>query len=181
MIVYVDLDEVIADFVGAALRLHGWELEEFLRLHTLGEWGMAPTMGISNNQFWRPINLMGERFWKNLDTLPWAHNVVDTLKELEVEWYVVTTPSNDPGSYSGKVHWIQGFFGSNFDNFFLTKHKSKLANPDSVLIDDKPGNVSSFTEAGGQGILFPTWGNCLHELRADPVSYVEKELKKLCT
>lgn len=96
------------------------------------------------------------------------------------DWYVVSAPSRSAESYSGKARWLKAFFGNRFDRFALTAHKHLLANPNTILIDDREQNVTRFLAAGGVGIMFPCRYNSYHEV-TDPVSHIQSVLELLCT
>lgn len=179
MRILVDMDEVIADFRSAAIRLHGRNPEEIaLRNIELETWDLTAPLGISHEEFWRPIDEAGEAFWEGLEKLPWANDLIELLNSITEEWYIVTSPSQHPSCYSGKAKWLQREFGPRFSHWFPCTHKQLLAH-NSVLIDDREANIRKFQEAGGLGILFPSSGNYLHAMRDSPLYYVEKHLTQL--
>ena len=68
---------------------------------------------------------------------------------------ILSAPTkHDVRSFSGKMHWIQ----QNLDMdthwvFTKAKHKSLIAEPGRILIDDFEPNIRKWKEAGGLGIL----------------------------
>lgn len=188
MLVCFDMDEVLTDFIGAAAKLHEITREELEEVRVPGEWSIEKPIGIikndpqfDTNDFWNPIHEAGEDFWYYLNKLPWFSDV-KKLMELctkNGDFRIVTSPSKHPCSYSGKVRWLKNQFGFGFDKFHITPHKEDLADPHTILIDDRQDNINRFREAGGQGILFPGPGNSLYEYANNPVPYVRQQLKEL--
>lgn len=172
--VLVDMDEVLVDFTGGALRVHGVEREKFQRGRRLGEWDVTKHLGMTHEEFWRPLTELGEIFWMGLQPLPWARALVEVLQEYD--WYIVSSPAWEPSSVSGKVRWLRRFFGHDFDSYVLTQHKELLANSSTLLIDDRTTTIDRFRDAGGVVILFPSLGNALHRMADEPVTYVKELL-----
>jgi len=180
MRILLDMDEVITDFTQGALILHGFSVEDLEKVRTPGSWDINTPLGLTPGQFWRPINEAGEQFWTDLEPLPWAHEVVDIVESLfPEEWYIASSPSWQIDSRTGKIKWLQNFFGKQFDRFVLTPHKHLMAHSGSVLIDDRDYNVEKFREAGGHSIVFPTRGNSLHLKSQDPMTHLITELETL--
>ncbi len=174
--ILLDMDEVICDWERGALAIHGWTQEAYERIRLAGRWDMTKPLGLTLDEFWQPIHDAGEQFWIDLKPLPWAHKVVDLVKSVTDDWFVISTPSREPSSYAGKIIWLRHFFGSRFDKFELTTRKHLFAQSGVVLIDDKEQNINEFRAAGGQGILFPTRGNAHYAISKDPVNYLALSL-----
>ncbi len=160
MRILLDMDGVMIDFVSAACKAFGAkpDSERMKEGFERGEWNINKLFDppVSNNQFWKEINEIGESFWTNMMPLPWLTKLIHLVEEYAGEdWYIVTSPSKHPSSYSGKVWWLKERFGQDFDRIVLTKHKHLLANRDTVLIDDKESTISKFRECNGEAILFP--------------------------
>lgn len=168
----LDMDEVLTDFTGGALAAHGWTRARLESVRPAGYWDMATLMGMTTEEFWAPINRMGERFWVELVALPWVDAAVQLADEISQEWYVVSSPSWEPGCYSGKARWLKRYFGRRFDRFFLTPHKHVFADQRTLLIDDSPRNVDRFRRAGGKALLFPSLGNSLFYWANRPVEHI---------
>lgn len=188
----LDMDEVLTDFVGGVCRLWGVTKPALEAVWPVGTWGMvAPLQALTSfsqektpagweRDFWLRIEAC-PGFWEDLETLPWAGQVLDLVESsVGDNWRIVTAPSNDVDCYTQKVRWLKRTFGAQFYRFHVTPHKHDLAKPGVVLIDDRESNLASFTADTGAGaVLFPTYHNALHALRADPVAYVRAELDRL--
>ena len=172
IIIYLDMDEVLVDFVGGACAAHGWTREQFEKVRTPGVWSMPEFMGLSLDEFWEPIHAAGENFWFDLNPTPWCKEVIELAEEYSKEWHIVTAPSRCETSYTGKVRWLKSYFGPQFNNFVITPHKHILAQEHTWLIDDREKNVESFCEDGGNALCFPNLGNNLHAYHNDPVGHL---------
>lgn len=185
MILLLDMDEVLVDFVGGACKVHGVCRSHMEHYRVSGTWditdalGRAKTAGmsgLSNTQFWNPIHDAGVEFWENLEKLPWFEDVISWAESRFSEWYVVSAPSKETNSYTGKVNWLKRELGRDFDRLFITPHKELLAARDRLLLDDRMSNLDSFKQQGGEAMLFPTRGGPLYSLSHDPMSYLNQYL-----
>lgn len=184
MAIILDMDEVICDFTGGALGLHGYSWADFEpggRLASwCGAWGLDAILGLSEEAFWQPINNAGQEFWQSLDLLPWTNELLDMLEPCD--WFIATSPAKHVSSHIGKVLWLEEHLPQHRDRAFIARHKHKLAhqgNVLNVLIDDRPQNIATFQQHGGYGILFPSYCNCLYLQRKDPLRYVAQQLEIL--
>jgi len=176
----VDMDDVLVDFRSGACALHS-RIREGIDAACIstGIWRMAGQMGLSDDEFWKPINEAGEAFWVGLKKLPWYSVLMEVVLSVADEYHIVTSPSQCPGSYSGKVKWLNNLYGLGYSNRHLipTPNKHLFANiPGVVLIDDREETILKFGAKGGKGILFPSCGNRLHSLRHNPVQYVVEQI-----
>lgn len=179
MTILLDLDEVLADFVGGALRVHGWTRERLETVWRPGTWSIVEPMGLTPEAFWEPINAMGDAFWLGLQPLPWAIDVVRIVDSVVDNWYIITSPGHHVSGYTGKIRWLRRFFGMTFERFVITQHKTLLARAGTLLIDDREDTVKAFEAAGGQGLLFPSRHNTLYRWADDPAKYLSGVLRKM--
>lgn len=183
MRIFLDVDDVLADFTGAACRLHGVSRADLESARVPGTWSIVETLAqirqqpMTQEDFWHPIHVQGAEFWANLEILPWMDALVKTVRAATDDWHLVTAPSTCSTSYNGKIRWIRRHFGSQFDRFSIHPHKHLYAQPGSVLIDDRESTVERFRQHGGVGIVFPSTGNSLYSEAANPVSYVRRQLE----
>jgi len=177
MMILLDMDEVLADFVGGALRVHGWNWERLLERKEPGAWSILEPMGLNARQFWEPINRLGAEFWERLEPTPWFWSVVKLVENQGVPWLIVSAPSMHPECVAGKIRWLRRYFGETFDRYVFTPHKTALARPDNVLIDDRESTIIGFRRAGGKAILFPCSQNRLYT--HDPIRYLKQRLSEV--
>ncbi len=172
MRILVDMDEVLADFAGSAAAVHGWTYDHLLDTKPKGQWDMIEPMGLTPDEFWEPIHKLGEKFWVDLKMHPWVTDLIHLVMSVTDDWYVVSCPSQSLAAYTGKIKWLRGIFGQDFNRFIITSHKHLLAQENVVLVDDREATVKKFIVAGGKGVVFPSPHNHLYELD-NPVKYVK--------
>jgi hypothetical protein len=151
--IYLDMDGVLCDFVGAALRIH--KRLDALDHWPAGEWDIAKVLGISTDEFWAPIDHHAEHFWAGLEPYPWLNNLVNLLESTGAPITIASSPSYDPYSAAGKLMWLKKHLPQFKRRYLLGGEKHLLARPNAVLIDDNDQGVYQFHTAGGWGITFP--------------------------
>ena len=180
--IFLDVDEVLADWSGAALRLFGLEAEPFLArwfAEAPEQWNLfgAPGFPHAPDEAWRIIDAAGARFWAEIEPRPWAHDLLAACREL-APTLLLTRPSEHPSSAMGKLEWMQAQFGGRaFHDYLIGPPKYALAQPGAILIDDHPANCAAFVEHGGEAIVFPAVGNHRRAHRDDPLALVLPELR----
>lgn len=181
--VYVDMDDVLRDFIGAAIACHGISKDELLALRSPGVWGLARTLGLSEEDFWAPINAKGASYWADLIEHSWANDLLYALKfTMGYPVTILSSPgSRTSGEYLGKIMWSKKRFGPLYSELSIYHNKFELAKPGRVLIDDSEQNVYKFNTEGGHGILFPCayGGNHLSSIGDNPLPHVFHELERI--
>lgn len=185
--IFLDMDEVLADFVGSACRLWGVTESQLLTHWEPGRWDM--TLPLSKmlgrkrqmpcEEFFSVISSRGQTWWEALPALPWALALIELIDEYDYEWKVVSTPSPCQHCVPGKQAWLRQRLGSHFNRYTFTADKPALAKKGIILIDDRQDTVEKFIAAGGLGIVFPRHHNCNYQYKSDPVSYVKQQLREL--
>ena len=180
MRILVDMDEVLADFVGGALRIHGWTRSRLEQVWSPGTWSIVELMGLTKEEFWAPIEQAGEGFWRCLGELPWMVDLVAWVCSQTNDWYIVTSPSHCLGAYVGKFYWLADRLGKQeaHKRFIPTPDKHLLAKEDVYLIDDREETVRKFSRAGGIGVVFPSRHNRLYSKAQDSVGYLKQLFKE---
>lgn len=183
MRILLDLDEVLCDFIGGACRAFNVDAEEINRRCINSPWGsLIPAIGqlkgfnLTEEFFYAVIHQQGEKFWEELEPLPWFQQVIELADDYSDDWHIISAPSKYPTSYGGKVKWLKKYFGEDFDRFALTPHKSIFAKKGILLIDDRESNITDFIAAGGDGLVFPRHHNSLHMLKDNPVGHLRRML-----
>jgi 5'(3')-deoxyribonucleotidase len=164
---FVDMDGVLVDFVGGALRRHNREVENW----PAGEFNMAKVLAMPKRQFWDGLGRA--EFWATLEATPEAHELIALLEAEFGSWElcILSSPTRDPQCAAGKVEWLQRCLPEYQRRFLIGPEKRFCAGPECLLIDDADHNVDRFREAGGCAILFPRPWNRLHSI-TDPLAHV---------
>ena len=171
--IYLDMDGVCVDFIGAAMKTQGYDADQMLtgwRNEHPGSLYPEPMMDKTATEFFTHSNLQTSEFWSGLIAYSWFDHLYEELGRLGHVVFL-TAPTGAPGCVSGKLEWLIGRFGSDFTDFIFTRHKDRLAHPDAYLVDDMPFNIEPFIARKGVGVLFPQIWNELAHIE-DPVRHV---------
>jgi len=172
MIVFLDLDGVLANFDKAA----------------------CPILNVSyppSDWHWDKGILDGFRkvdekcnidFWINLD---WMLDGKEILQVVESYFepkniYLLTAPMLNPGSGTGKMLWVKNHLPQYYEQLIITRApKHLLAKPDTLLIDDKDENVEGFWDAGGKAILVPRHWNRFYAVANSAVKSIKTDFEAI--
>lgn len=168
--IFLDMDGVCADFVKAACAAHGKDDSE------VDCWNFFEKWGITEDEFWEPVNAGGREFWANLEPYPWFDELVSMVKDADKNFYVLTKPSRQASCLAGKLDWIHKHFGDKCRNYIFAPNKSPLAAPKRLLIDDSDDNVKGFRKHGGVAYLFPQPWNASRHSASDDFSWLRETL-----
>jgi 5'(3')-deoxyribonucleotidase len=154
---FLDLDGVLADFVGGICRVFDITREQLYERWPEGDWSVYKALQISEDQFWTDIDAWGIRFWRELQPLSDYRQILETVEERfgAKNVAILTSPPRNPLAVAGKVEWIQTHLPDYRRRFFVGPDKQLLAHANAVLVDDYDENIRKFREAGGQAVLCP--------------------------
>jgi 5'(3')-deoxyribonucleotidase len=175
--ILLDMDGVLADFVGGICRAHD-RSNPFDDPANRGRYEMTDIWGISATQFWKPAD---EEFWANLEPTPEASEVV----RLAVETVgidnvcILSSPRSDPHCIPGKIRWIKRHFPELDRRYLFGPRKEFCAGLGRTLIDDYDVNVTGFYNAGGRALLFPRPWNSLGATGMKPAEFLERMVTNL--
>lgn len=182
---YFDMDGVLCDWFGSASRLHGRtpeEIEVLKQTWPEGETHSENVLGIPTADFWRELQKDGHHFWANLIELDGAREIWDHAGNLGAIRRILSCPSIDPFSMSGKGEWMQRFTNDKwFRDVHLTPHKHECADIGRILIDDHEKNVDDFIAAGGLAILYPQPWNRNRAKSKEAVHFVLSEMTAMAS
>jgi hypothetical protein len=155
MIIYLDMDDVVADWLVYA--------QDFLQLR----WDDRTGERIPQAD-WDKLK-EDYRFYSKLPLKPGAHALVqrcrDAVSNGQADGLAFLTAL--PHDYSGqwasydKVFWAHKHF-EGIPVFFgpFSYDKYRHCKPGDILIDDRHSNCSEWIAAGGRSHIYTTWENC---------------------
>lgn len=170
--IFLDLDGVLANFTDGACKVHG-------RLgYCVKKWDWYSDWGYSDDDFWRPIEELGEDFYsKWVKPFPWNNDILRLVRS-HGEFVIATANPLHPGLASSKTRWINEHIRGPVD-VMMGNRKDLFSAPGRILIDDSDDNISRWRESGGDGILFPQPWNENRILVGERVQVVREQLEVL--
>ena len=149
MIIYIDMDGVLADFFGGlAKRCHVAHWKDIMDIQSILE------------------ELRGTTFFNELEVFDSTHELIDTVRTIASksgnEWGICSSPlrGDRDNSTFWKRNWLdtQGYMPK-VKNLVFTMRKEKYAinsidGTGNILIDDKPDNINRWETKGGIGLLY---------------------------
>jgi 5'(3')-deoxyribonucleotidase len=158
--IYLDVDGVIADFVGGAMKVHGVHIppKEI-------KWNFFLDMGFQHENdpaFWGPLNNV--EFWENLEPLDDGMELAKWLLKEHGDHVTLCTAANRPEAAEGRRRWVNKYFPELFEGIIFSRQKWRMAGKDKLLIDDNDDNIEAFYNKKGHTITIPRPWNKLRDL-----------------
>jgi len=156
--VLLDVDGVVADFVGLYLDLVISTVNplgrQFNREAAQRRWDVGESLGLTENEKAKTEAKIGNPgtalFMKVLS------GAVDAVAKLEqlVDVYFVTSPWDSSGTWMhDRAHWLERYFGTTGKNVIHTRHKHVCTG--GYFVDDKVENVNKWGDHNvGRAILW---------------------------
>lgn len=178
MYIFLDMDGVLADFVGGAMQAHGLP-DPYADKKNWGTFELEKCWGITVKDFWRGLDFRG--FWSGLEKTPEADYIVKTACDIAGQENVclLTSPSENPYCIPEKKAWVQKYFPHLQKQMLFGSAKRFLAGPDRILVDDYDVNVDNFKKANGHAILVPRLWNRRYTDIDETRSRVQTDLMSL--
>ena len=151
--IYLDMDGVICDWDNA--------------FHKISDLNIDDKSPENQAKIWAVINVQPENYWSNIEWTADGKELWNYLKPYNVK--ICSKPARGEGCRIGKNAWCEKHLGSQVP-VILTADKEKWATPTSILIDDRPNNISKWIAAGGIGIL--------HKNTKDTIKQIENILER---
>ena len=155
---YIDLDDVVADWVTEAFTYLNQTYESGYRIPA-ADWDRL---------------VQHKRFYKDLALLPGAKELVDWAKQytqkhnMHLAFLTAIPCDNDvPYAIYDKVRWADKHFPGIpvfFGPYSFDKHMHCSLN--DVLIDDRTSNCLEWRQAGGIAHQYTDWENCKKWIRS---------------
>jgi len=145
MIVFIDMDGVIVDFVGGLEEWYNIDLSHHDQFNFDYE-----KIGMTADEFWGGLT---DKFWVDLPFTPWAYELLQYLKQYKP--ILLSSPARY--NAGGKQKWIARNLPEYFHShrYILGHRKWAAAGPGKILIDDHDKNCLEWAEHGGWPVLFP--------------------------
>lgn len=149
--IYCDMDGVLTDF--------DKRFEEISN-------GISPkkyTLIHGEDKFWDLIKNAREEFWSEME---WMPDGIELWNYIEIyEPKILSAPSRERESRTGKQYWVNTRIPG-FDLILRNaEEKQQFANPNSILIDDRPSNIEQWRNKGGIGILHTSTSSTIKQLK----------------
>ena len=173
--ILIDLDGVLADFHGSSLKLLG----SSLTVHDLnGETWLPDKLGITEDEFWRRIDVDAERFWTGMPLLDDAHAIIEAATAaVGIDNIgICSSPSRNPLCVAYKVQWVREHFPQLYRRVVITASKHFCANPKTLLIDDWEKN-QHFEDHDGHFFLIPRPWNTRHAEAGQAIDVLHERLR----
>lgn len=148
--ILIDADDVLADFMGAALKLINDTLGADYQRHQIDKWDIFDALGIPEQQFILDDAVINNRFCANIEPIPGAREMVDRLQHAFGNVYVVTSPYDAPNWMNERQKWLEEHMGVPLDFQLHARAKHTVAG--CVLIDDKPQNLEAWSAHWPEGL-----------------------------
>ena len=171
----LDMDGVIADYVGATCRAHGL-ITPYGDVNCFGIFEMEKCWGMTEEKFWEPLATFD--FWAKMPKTPEADEIVDLLiQKFSVENIcILTNPSSYDGCIGAKKAWILENYPQFEKQMLFGASKHFLAGPGRFLVDDRTKNIQAFDGFGGIGITVPRPWNHRYAQRHNVVREIQSQL-----
>lgn len=169
---FIDLDGVLADFVGGAFAYHNINIP-----WADIQWDFIKQAGRSAEDFWPALD---QTFWASLfPTREFSSIILATEKKFGKEnVFICSSPCETRGCTAGKALWVDHYLPSYSRRLIFTNRKEVFSGPGRVLIDDRDENIQSW-EVNGTGILVPRPWNATRNTSLDVSDLVVKAIERL--
>lgn len=183
MIVFVDMDGVMANFVKAVCSLYKVDYNSVLKDWIPGEWNISKNMPHAKSDFdiFTDIGFKGVHFWRDIQPYNYTGALWGMVSARFNDAFALTHPTKTVSCFAGKSMWML-YHVDRLDKLILTTRKELLAAPGRLLIDDNDNNCNAWRDHGGISILVPRPWNSAHSLYVDDEStmgYIVSQLEEL--
>lgn len=149
--IYCDMDGVLTDFEKRFLDKLKEEGPNYYKLLDISKVSkpkdFEKVFGLQ--EFWKFIDgHVGVSFWIGMDWMPRGRELWNFIQPYSPS--LLTSPSKQNISRLGKNLWVKNNLTPKPKVIFAySKNKQNYANENSILIDDKPSNISEWESQGG--------------------------------
>lgn len=154
MIIYLDMDDVVANWYKSAQDFLGLRYDERQERIPESDWRRLK----AHSRFYRHLPLKDGA----IELVKYCHRLVDHGQVKEIR-FLTALPRNDdmPWAVNDKVYWAQEHF-PNIPVFIgpYSSDKWKHCRPGDILIDDRTDNCAQWEHAGGLAHIYRSWPEC---------------------
>lgn len=171
MIIYLDIDDVLADlkrgFVELYNRVNGTD-------HAPSDvtgWNFAGVM--QQWEHWWDYTEREPGYWRFLPPTPWAREMVELAVKSGHRWcFCSSLPIQHPGILDDRRIWLRRNFGDLDpqvqNRLVVAKRKEFVVHEGDALIDDSEANYKAVRAVGGTVFLLSQPWNRGHDARMSP-------------
>ena len=159
--ILLDMDGVLADFVGGAAQLYGKDA------NLVDCWDFYHKWEMTAEEFWPAL---GRDFWAGLPLTHECRGIVKLAEGLVGAENVclLSSPCMTEGCMEGKMDWIKRNLPDYRRRFLFGPAKQFATARHRVLVDDSDDNVRSFVKHGGCAVMVPRpWNTDRHRPMSD--------------
>jgi len=150
MILFVDLDGVLADFAGRFKEFGHGTIDEFTKRHDHDD-----------AILWSFIKKSDPEFFLNLKMMPDGKELWNYIKQFDPT--ILTKIPQWARASADKKKWVKKHLGN--VKVITTTKKEKYVEPGAILIDDMDENLEAWKKAGGVGIKHTSASKTIKELK----------------
>ena len=150
--IYCDMDGVLTDF---EKRFEDLNPEHLKTRDYTAKYG--------TEKFWDAINKEGVKFWVGIPWMPKGKELWNYIKKYNP--ILLSAPSKENESRLGKRLWVKNHIPGTKLILASRANKQNYAEPNTILIDDRPDTINEWNARGGKGILFITTEQTINELK----------------
>jgi hypothetical protein len=149
--IYCDMDGVLCDFDKRFKEFsNGIPPEEFEAQH-------------GKKEFWKLISNQGVGFWVGISWMPDGRQLWSYIKKHNPS--LLSAPSMEESSRLGKRLWVRNNIPGTKLILRSAEQKQESANPNAILIDDRPSNIEQWRAKSGIGILHTSANETIKQLK----------------
>lgn len=168
IIMYLDVDGVLTDWLTPACKLCGVDLGD-KKIRDNFKKGEDLSDLIGDSKVWDKIDAEGDKFWLNLELLPWAKKIYKALKNTGYHLTFLSSPGKyNPIPCTPKHEYLMKHFGEDVD-IILAYNKWHCAGPNKILIDDSKKKRDAFVKYGGHVFEWPQQFKLIDDGNVDEV------------
>lgn len=153
--IFLDLDGVLAHWEKSAAITCDVDYEDTEIRDALKNGKRMEEFVGGDEKMWPMIDAEGDEWWEDIEKLPWADDLIDLLKKHTKELSFLSSPSNSPLCYSGKIKWVIKNYPKMSRDVFLGCKKHRMANSNILLVDDTDKKIKQFRKYGGHAFKWP--------------------------